>query len=177
MHAHADFNITITKSSNAELTKITEYIESLDLRNTEVSIDGNNVSVEDSYDIVFLDDIIDFVEEIAALCPNVSFTVKGCTDTSESAGEYLDFEMKYENKKITVKWSDWYVFFYANDYETFEEFSESYGGRYSEEFFNGLKYGEWYALERDICHPEKNEIVSEVPLTNTAEEVYPFDGF
>lgn len=175
MHAHADFNITITKSSNTELTKITEYIESLDLQNTEVSIDGNNVSVEDSYDIVFLDDIIDFVEEIAALCPNVSFTVKGCTDTSESAGEYLDFEMKYENKKITIKWSDWYLIVYPNDYENFEEFSEAYGGRYDEKMFEELQNGGWYAIEREIGNPTKNELVREVPLDNESEEEYPFD--
>ena len=175
MHAHADFNITILKATKDEQDKIAGWVGELDFENSEVSMGEDNISVNESYDVVFLDDVLNLAEELADLCPGSSFIIKGCTDTSESAGEYMDFEVSYENEVITIKWSDWYLIVYPNDYENFEEFSEAYGGRYDKKMFEELKNGGWYAIEREIRTPTKNELVREVPLDNESEEEYPFD--
>lgn len=60
--------------------------------------------------------------------PDVSFTCKGVCDASSGAGEYMNVWISYRNREYTIKTSGWYVYVYKDDYETYDDMVDEYGG-------------------------------------------------
>ena len=118
-------------------------------------------------------DDIDEVEGLAASIaedlPDSEFTMKGCIDTSELAGEYMDFVIEYKNNKLISKSSCWYVQMFAEDFDEYEDFAESYADengepRFTEEQFEMFKEGEYFLLDSG-----DGDCVAEVPLDYVTE--------
>ncbi len=149
MHAHTttkihfDEHVTDTILGKA-LVVIAHAADDSDLR-----ADGRFFVVEESYHLVWIEDIQDLAKELAKLCEGVcGFEISGTVDTSESAGEYKDFEFRFDGKKLKRSESPWYLLecstlSWDDDYDAFcDDFEE---GAYSREFFDRLKTeGEWY---------------------------------
>ena len=126
------------------------------------------IEVEEEYSLVWLENITnDLAVNMAKTAPELKFTIEGVVDTSESAGEYMDFSIAYSDGEIIEKSSCWYVMLYMDDYEDYEEFCEEYCDDdeeplYSEEEFEKFQEEmDWFILESG-----DGAIVDTVPLDN-----------
>ena len=115
--------------------------------------------VERNYDVVWVDDVTKMAEKAVKAAPGLKLvTIEGTVDTSESAGEYMNFLIKYENGELSVASSCWYLILEAGKFESYEEFCKSYTGC-SEEAFEILRQRTYYMLDSGA-----GDIVTEVPL-------------
>ena len=163
MHAHSTYTIKF-KGTPEDIKKVLPVInEKLEYDLEDVV---EEIEVEEEYSLVWLENITnDLAVNIAKTAPKLKFTIDGVVDTSESAGEYMDFAISYNDGEITEKSSCWYVMMFMDDFEEYEEFCEEYcddDGEplYSEEEFEKFKeHMDWFVLESG-----DGAIVDTVPL-------------
>ena len=162
MHAHSDYKIVI-RGNEAEKTAIAEILakafeggEFFKLNKDDV-IKGRIINVEETYDVVFLEDITNMALEMAKAAIGSEFSIEGVIDTSESAGEYMNFKISYSHGRLEERSSFWYA--YPNDGledMSYEEYCEEFGFKeddeddyevdYSEDDFEKMKKG-WFIVE------------------------------
>lgn len=117
------------------------------------------IEIEATYQFVWVQDVAQLAELMAKNAPTISsFTISGIVDTSECAGEYRNFLIKYENGSLSVQSSCWYLILHADDFDDYDEFCEVYEG-YSEE-----EYEEFKKYTHYILNSGRGDIVTEVPL-------------
>lgn len=126
--------------------------------------------IEDCYCCVWLEDIEALAAKMAKIAPLASFTLDGVVDTSESAGEYMDFLIEYSNKKLTRSSSCWYLesgeAYFKDCYPDYDEFCKEFWDKeqnrplYTEEEYEEFCTWEFVFFIGD--HYKK--LVSEVPL-------------
>ena len=156
MHACSDYIIRLIGSEDAIRTATTVLAETFQ---DESLIGESCITIEETYDVVWVEDIAKLAEVMTKTTPNISsFTITGTVDTSESAGEYMDFLIKYENNTLSVQSSCWYVLLDTDEFEDYEEFCDEYEG-YSEGEFEEFQECQHFILDRG-----DGDIVAEVPL-------------
>lgn len=119
MHAHTSFKFTADHDTQAAaMQKLFEVIQ-----DEEPTIHGDYFEIEETYDLVWFDDYVEIMSEFVRDEDCGDFEMEGCVDTSESAGEYMDFRIEYKDGNLTAAWSDWYLIIDAasSDYEEFCE--------------------------------------------------------
>jgi len=166
MHAHSDYTIKI-KGNNDEKTAVAEAINQ-HLRG-EYGFDKEGImEVEDTYEVVWLEELQSMAVEMAKAAKGCEFTIEGVVDTSESAGEYMDFKIQYNEGTLASDNSCWYLDdsteTYGNDYRTFckeREYEEGEEPITQEEFEDIVNnhFGYLFTLESG-----DGDIVFEVPL-------------
>lgn len=165
MHAHSDYKIEIY-GADEEVANVAEVLanafekdEFFRFDKTDFIRDGV-LNVEETYKVVFLEDITALALEMAKAAMGSTFTIEGVIDISESAGEYMNFLISYTEGELEEKSSCWYMY-PDSDLEdmTYEEYCEDYGDDYSEDDFEKMKKG-WFIVET-----KKGDILMEtVPL-------------
>ncbi|WP_407383919.1 hypothetical protein [Ruminococcus sp.] len=137
MRAYSMYTIKFNGEPD-DIKKVLPIIdEKLGYNITEVT---DVIKIEDE-SLVWVEKITEELAQVMAeTAPNLTFTIDGCVDTSESAGEYMDFSISYRDGKITAASSCWYIYFYGDDYEDYEEFCEEFlddedNPRFTEEEF------------------------------------------
>ena len=174
MHSHTNFVLTYQKATKEELKAVGEYLENLfssdwfakkEVR-ADILVEGSSLEITENYTVVYIEDLMEFAENIAKLAPNAEFAMDGTVDTSETAGEYMDFSIEYSDREVVVHYSEWYVYLGLYDsYEDFcEEFDEVYGEhRYTEEQFEELMNSDedWFVIE-----DSEKTLIRNVPLSN-----------
>lgn len=167
MHAHSDYTIEI-KGTHEEKNILADMLyevfkdEIFNKFEKEELIESGKLNIEGTYEVVMLEDITNMAIEMAKKAPGSSFTIEGVVDTSESAGEYMDFSISYANGEVIERSSDWYMY-PESDLEdmTYEEYLEEYDEDYSEDDFNKMQKG-WFIVET----PGKDTVMENVPLSN-----------
>lgn len=111
-----------------------------------------------------MDEVEELAVSIAKALPGSEFTIKGCIDTSEKAGEFMDFLIEYKNNTLVSKNSCWYVDMFATDFDEYADFADHYSDengepRFTEEQYEAFKTGEYFILESG-----EGDCVQEVPL-------------
>ena len=152
MHAHSDYTIEV-KGTHEEKTVLADMLfeifkdESYNIFEKDVFIDCGVLNIEETYEVVRLEDITNMAVEMAKKAYGATFTIEGVVDTSESAGEYMDFTVSYANGEVEEKSSDWYMY-PESDLEdmTYEEYLDEYDEKYSEEDFERMQQG-WFIVE------------------------------
>ena len=126
-------------------------------------------------DVRFYDDFGDMVTpeglaiKLAKAFSDIDFVIEGHIDTSESAGEYMDFLIEYHNRTLISKSSSWYINAYLCDYDNYNEFAQAYCDkkgkpRLTKEQFESFKDDDIY-----ILNSGRGDFVREVPLVNVLE--------
>lgn len=163
MHAHSDLKFKFN-GDKADIEKVKSFLE--DRFDDDVEGDEDfDAIIEETYACVWIDNIAELAVEIVKLAPKLGFVLSGVVDTSESAGEYMDYEIRYENEKLTLRHSCWYVYFYAYDYESYEECVEETEGRYTEEEYN-------FGIENEdavVLDSGDGAVMAEAPLCDPIE--------
>lgn len=116
----------------------------------------NTIDVQENYESVYVEEIIDDLAiPLAQEMPELSFTITGDVDMSESCGQHMGFLIKYENRRMTVQISDWYWEICANYYESYEDLCDDYHKEdgspiYTEKQYQQLQVDRvWFILERE----------------------------
>lgn len=127
----------------------------------------DKIEVQEEYELVWVEVIAnELAVPLAEEAPNLEFVISGVVDTSESAGEYMDFLIEYRNRKMTVRTSDWYRRVCADFYNSYEAFCADFHDKEGTALCTEVQYQKfrkdrlWYALERD----EEECLVQKVPL-------------
>ena len=176
MHASTTMTIKISASKDG-LEKIARFIEDTfgddyfsHGAKAENVIQKKEAFVEENYEIVWIDDVVDFVLDMARLDPECRLEVKGYVDCSESSGEYQDFVIEYVDKEAKLKYSDWYTVIEIDEYDSYEEFCEDYdiwddekNGRHT---YSEDQYNEFKKHDRMCVLGDGETVVAEVPLDN-----------
>ena len=152
MHAHSDYKIEIY-GADEEVAAVAEVLANAFEKDAFFRFDKADfirdgiLNVEETYAVVFLEDITALALEMAKVAMASTFTIEGVIDTSESAGEYMNFLICYTEGELEEKSSCWYMY-PDGDLEdmTYEEYCEDYGDDYSEEDFEKMKKG-WFIVE------------------------------
>ena len=146
MNAYTTYHISINGSD--------DYIKELGnvLKSKITDVDykiGNNVDIIETHECVFEDDVVELAKEMARKANGASFLITGHIDTSETAGELQDFEIKLENSKLTAAFSDWYIETAMDCYENYEEFNEDFFECTKEEYDSVKNYEFVNIIETD----------------------------
>ena len=64
-------------------------------------------AVDENYEVVWIEDLIDMVTRLAQEMPTISFVVKGLIDCSASCGECMPFAFVYQNRMLSIYHSNW----------------------------------------------------------------------
>ncbi len=156
MHACSNYTIKLV-GTEEEIKKATAVVATV--FHDESLLGKDCIEIEETYQFVWVQDVTKLAELMVKNSPNISsFMIAGTVDTSESAGEYMDFLIKYEQGSLSVQSSCWYLILDADEFEDYEEFSEVYEG-YSEEEYEELCQCPHYILDSG-----DGDIVTEVPL-------------
>ena len=107
--------------------------------------------------------------ELAQALSDIDFVIEGHIDTSESAGEYMDFLIEYQNRTLISKSSSWYIQAYLCDFDNYNEFAQAYCDKkgkpkLTQEQFESFKYDDVY-----ILNSGSGDFVREVPLDTVYE--------
>lgn len=171
MHACTDYSIHLTGKKKDITTATSVLAEAFD---DNGMIGKRDISLKDSYKIVMVEDITELAVKIAKAAPNISFSIDGTVDASESAGEYMDFRFSFADGNLTRQTSCWYLTIAAEEYDSYEEFCEVYED-YSEEQFIEFCECPHYVLDSGdgeivtnvpLCAPEK------IPVVESKDEDY-----
>lgn len=110
-------------------------------------------------DGLYFDAVLEDLKPLIAKL-NKDIDIAATVDTSEAAGEMMDYLVSSVDGQLKIKRSDWYVEACMDDYEDYEDFSDSFCDC-SEEEYAEIKDCEFvYLLETD-----DGEILSvEVPM-------------
>ena len=164
MHACSDLRFKFT-GEDSDVEKVKSFLED----RFETDVDGNDnfdAIVEETYECVWLESIIDLAIEIIKLTPKLGFVLSGVIDTSESAGEYMDYEIRYEDGKLVSRNSCWYLTIDVLGYDSFEQFCEYHDDCCSEDDYQrGIANGG----ELFILDSGDGDVVTEVPLSDVEE--------
>ena len=106
MHASSNF-VVIWKGSKKDRKTANEMLQ--EYFDDELE-DKQKLIFEETYELVWLEDIIDAFNEIAETVPKLNFVVSGYIDCSENSGEFMDFGIIYKNVKLTTYYSDWLTY-------------------------------------------------------------------
>jgi hypothetical protein len=111
MHASSNF-VVLFNGEEEDLAPITKHLQEF----VDVNIlEDNRLVVEETYEIVWVEDIIDLFAETVRLSPNVELIVIGYVDCSENSGEIMDFALVYKDFKLETYSSDWKNAEYADE--------------------------------------------------------------
>lgn len=69
--------------------------------------DDQKIVFEETYELVWLDDIVDVFSKIAKKAPDLQFAVFGYVDCSENSGEFMDFGIICQDGSMAAYSSDW----------------------------------------------------------------------
>lgn len=159
MNAFTTYKIIVNGDLN-QIQKVGEFLKS---KITDVEFEiGKEIDINETCDIVFPKDVSELALNMAKIV-DVPFEMSGLIDTSFSAGEYMDFKFIYQDGVLFEQYSDWYVEDCMDQWDSFEEFNESFDGVFGEEVYEKFKKcGFMYTLETD-----DGDILSEtVPLVH-----------
>lgn len=104
MHASSNFIILLkgtTSARNKAVKFLEKQIEDIDTEDNQL------ITVEETYEVVWIEDLVDMFKKLAKKIPQVEFVVSGYVDCSENSGEFMDFGMIYEDDMLTICNSDW----------------------------------------------------------------------
>lgn len=163
MHAHSDYKIEITsgKDNVAAVAELLADSFGNDEFNKEDFIQNCAVYIKETYNVVYVEDITDLATAMATIAPKSAFTIEGVVDTSESAGEYMNFLITYADGELKEHSSNWYM--YPDElvqFMTYEEYCDDYGDEYTEDDFEKMQKG-WFIVEKSLF---ENELMESVPL-------------
>lgn len=172
MGAYSNYTIEL-KGSQEDIDEakvlLEEAADSSDCCSNET---GNTIDVQEDYEFVYVEDIIDNLAiPLAQKVPELSFIIKGDVDMSESNGQHMGFLIKYENKRMTVQVSDWYWEMCASYYESYEDLCNDYheddgSPIYTKEQYQQLQAdGLWFVLENEAG----GKIVQKLPLSEAID--------
>ena len=165
MHAHTGYDIVIN-GNEKEIDAIGDVLlETI----TDADFDvGATITIDETYDCVFEDDICELAKEMARAAGTASFEMSGVIDTSESAGEYMDFRFEFTNGRLTAAFSDWYLSNCMECIENYEDFCEFVMDCTEEEYKTYCEYEFLYTIETS-----EGEVYSDhVPLHDAIEITY-----
>ena len=158
MHAFTNMILTFPKAIDSELHEAVYDTIAGMASDVDLDCTDNSIEFEESYRLVWLEDLVDAARKLSRLCKGkTSFTMSGTIDTSESAGEYMDYRIEFKEDMLKVRNSPWYLVYWGtNDWnDSYEDFCEQFDKEedvgaekhtYSEEFFKKLRVaGEWYS--------------------------------
>lgn len=164
MHGHTSFEIKIDGNDD-NVKAINDVIK--DTITDERFDEGSEIEIEETYECVDLEEITDMAIKMAKSAADASFEMSGIIDTSESAGELMDFNFVYEAEKLVRKSSDWYIETCIEDYESYDEFIDEWedeAGDLSEEQFEELRDENEFVF---FVEAEGGTVVmTEVPLSH-----------
>ena len=103
MHASSNF-VVLLQGKREDRNIALKYLQQFSEDGFE---DDKKLIFEETYEIVWLDDIIDAFAKIVAKAPNLNFAVSGYVDCSENSGEFMDFGIICKEGVMTVYSSDW----------------------------------------------------------------------
>ena len=103
MHASSNFVALFNGSKKDRKVAIKRLQQFAD----EELEDDVKVIFEETYEIVWLDDIIEAFTKIVEMAPKLDFAVSGYVDCSENSGEFMDFGIICKDGAMTVYSSDW----------------------------------------------------------------------
>ena len=156
-----DFNIRVTSGTDNDAVALKNCLVEWDDVFEEES-PSLCIEVEDLYGHADdMDEMDKLAISIAKALPASEFLVYGRIDTSESAGEYMDFSIEYKNQKLISKHSSWYVYMWADDFAEYEDFAENYQDkkgkpRYTKEQFEAFRKTQHFVLKSGAgaCVPQ-----------------------
>ena len=163
MHAHTDMTLVISGNLDVDLAVQILSVVANEATDVDLSFDDNVLSFEESYRLVWYEDLVAVAISLAKLCEGkVNFEMSGTIDTSESAGEYMDYNIEFKENILWTQCSCWYLRYWGTeDWENYEEFCEEFdesddisNGRhtYTKEFFEELgKHEEWFTTNGLGC--------------------------
>lgn len=67
----------------------------------------SKIIFEETYELVWLENIITVFAEIAKSAPDLDFAVNGYVDCSENSGEFMDFGLIRKDGLLTIYSADW----------------------------------------------------------------------
>lgn len=165
MHAHTSYNISIN-GSDAAIAAIGAVLTAA-ITDEEFDV-GATIHIEETYDCVFDDDVIELAKAMAKAAPDAAFVMDGVIDTSESAGEYMDFRIELMGGKLTAAFSDWYLEDCMDCFEDYEDFCDCVMECTEEEYDRYKTYDFLYTLETD----DGEVYTDHVPLHDAVEVAY-----
>ena len=156
-----DFNIRVTSGTDNDAVVLQKCLAEWD-----DFFEGDSPSLfvegEDLYGHTDdMDEMDNLAISIAKALPASDFLISGRINTSEKAGEYMNFLIEYKDKRLLSKHSSWYVYMWADDFDEYEDFAENYQDkkgkpRYTKEQFEAFQKTQHFVLESGggACVPE-----------------------
>lgn len=137
------------------LSELMDLYYSDEMDDNDPSVTEEQIEISETYDCVWIEDIEKLAIDIAMAVPAMQFSIKGhIEDTSDNAGDEMDFHIYYQQGKLFSQATDWYLFIHMDDFSDYASFSakvcDLYGNpRYSEEDYEGFRAcaDEWYILD------------------------------
>lgn len=120
----------------------------------------SDIIIRQTQSYVYSEEVIELARGLAGVSPALSFIIKGFIDTADSAGELMDFEIKFEAGRLTAAFSDWYIDTLMSSYDSYEDFCDFFF-ECDENEYNVLKNNEFaYIIETD----DGDILAAEIPL-------------
>lgn len=145
----------IIEDQENELSELIDRYDLDEMDENDPAVTEEQIEIRETYDCVWIEDIEKLAIDIATAVPAVQFSVKGhIEDTSDDAGDEMDFHVFYQEGKLFLQTTDWYLYIHMVDFPDYASFSakvcDLYGNpRYSEEDYEGFRAcaDEWYILD------------------------------
>ena len=164
MHGHTSFEVKIDGNDD-NVKAINDVIKGT--ITDERFDEGSEIEIEETYKCVDLEERTGMAIKMTKSAADASFEINGVIDTSESAGELMDFSFVYDAEKLVRKSSDWYIETCIEDYESYDEFIDEWedeAGDLSEEEFEDLRDENEFVF---FVEAEGGTVVmTEVPLSH-----------
>ncbi len=170
VHAHTSYNIRIN-GTDAEIEAINKVLR--EAVTDEKYNGGREIKIEETYTCTFPEEVEALAARMASVSPNSEFFMEGVIDTSESAGEFMDFAVKFTDGKLLRQFSDWYLETCLEYYEGFDDFVDEWGEEVPEVdelYFNKFKEENEFAFFLET--KDGMMMVSSVPLGDEIEVDY-----
>lgn len=186
MHAYSRFTVHLTATESdiqnihAAIAKKLEWDEDVDFEeditsDPDAELQTQHFDIEDDYNCAYLEDVEELAAAMALKAPSATFQLDGVIDTSESAGEYMDFLIVYQDGKLTSRSSCWYLQdshdYFMDCYPDYETFSEEFWDndndqpKYTEEEYDEACNWDWVFF----LNSGHGDMVSNVPLEEPEE--------
>lgn len=171
MHAYTDCKLEYLFGSEEDAKTMVSMFKEKCEENGCVEEGEQYVYVEECYGPVWYDDYCALAKEIALKCKGASFKMYGTVDTSESAGECMDFEITFDGKKLIKKNSCWYTGLFVEDEDDARECLSENGIEATDEMIGSIMCEQAFVLERSLYDKDEDEVVLDIPLDQISEEV------
>lgn len=163
MDASANYQITI-KGTGDEIEKIGSALKET-IKDVEYVVD-EHIEIDRTSDCVFEDEICELAKVMAKKAAKASFVMEGVIDTSSTAGEYMDFCIKFDGKTLSASFSDWYLEDWMGKFDSYESFCDEFCETdcvFTEDDYSRFKEHEFlFTLETE----DGDIFVTEVPLND-----------